>query len=291
MSAPGRSEREFVTSGCDGSLLGALGRRLRLLALLALAGTLAACASIPPGAGSNPADPWEVYNRQVFEINDRVDRALLKPVAQAYEAVLPRDVRVCINNVFLNLLEPVNAINNLLQGKPAEAMTDVCRLAVNSTIGLLGCFDVAAKAGAPRSNEDFGQTLGRWGLQPGPYFVLPVLGPSTVRDTFGRLFDFLGTDPLWYVQDIPVRNTLVGVRLVDTRASLLPAEKVLEAAALDRYQFIRDAYLQLRRNLVYDGNPPRLTDPDEDESETGESSPAAARPTPGQDQPPPAPPR
>jgi phospholipid-binding lipoprotein MlaA len=261
--------------------------------LLVLLGLLAAgCATtMPTNAGQNPADPWEVYNRHVFEFNDRVDRALLKPVAQAYEAVLPRDVRVCINNVFLNLLEPVNAINNLLQGKPAEAMTDVCRLAVNSTIGLFGCFDVAAKAGAPRSNEDFGQTFGRWGLQPGPYFVLPVLGPSTVRDTFGRLFDFLGTDPLWYVQDIPVRNTLVGVRLVDTRASLLPAEKVLEAAALDRYQFIRDAYLQLRRNLVYDGNPPRLLDPDEDEGEAGESPPAAATPTPGQDQPPTAPPR
>ena len=223
--------------------MGVLGRLLQKVALLALAGGLAACASIPPGAGTNPADPWEVYNRHMFDVNDRVDRAVFKPVAQAYEAVLPQDVRVCVNNMFLNLLEPVNAINNLLQGKPSEAMSDLCRLAVNSTVGLFGCFDVAAKAGAPRSNEDFGQTLGRWGLQPGPYFVLPFLGPSSVRDAFGRLFDFLGTDPLWYIQDIPVRNTLVGVRLVDTRASLLPAEKVLEAAALDRYQFVRDAYL------------------------------------------------
>jgi len=254
--------------------MGVLGRLLQKVALLALAGGLAACASIPPGAGTNPADPWEVYNRHMFDVNNRVDRAVFKPVAQAYEAVLPQDVRVCVNNMFLNLLEPVNAINNLLQGKPSEAMSDLCRLAVNSTVGLFGCFDVAAKAGAPRSNEDFGQTLGRWGLQPGPYFVLPLLGPSSVRDTFGRLFDFLGTDPLWYIQDIPVRNTLVGVRLVDTRASLLPAEKVLEAAALDRYQFIRDAYLQLRRNLVYDGNPPRLLDPDdEDEDERPAAAP------------------
>ena len=254
--------------------MGVLGRLLQKVALLALAGGLAACASIPPGAGTNPADPWEVYNRHMFDVNDRVDRAVFKPVAQAYEAVLPQDVRVCVNNMFLNLLEPVNAINNLLQGKPSEAMSDLCRLAVNSTVGLFGCFDVAAKAGAPRSNEDFGQTLGRWGLQPGPYFVLPLLGPSSVRDTFGRLFDFLGTDPLWYIQDIPVRNTLVGVRLVDTRASLLPAEKVLEAAALDRYQFVRDAYLQLRRNLVYDGNPPRLLNPDdEDEDERPAAAP------------------
>ena len=254
--------------------MGVLGRLLQKVALLALAGGLAACASIPPGAGTNPADPWEVYNRHMFDVNNRVDRAVFKPVAQAYEAVLPQDVRVCVNNMFLNLLEPVNAINNLLQGKPSEAMSDLCRLAVNSTVGLFGCFDVAAKAGAPRSNEDFGQTLGRWGLQPGPYFVLPFLGPSSVRDAFGRLFDFLGTDPLWYIQDIPVRNTLVGVRLVDTRASLLPAEKVLEAAALDRYQFVRDAYLQLRRNLVYDGNPPRLLDPDdEDEDERPAAAP------------------
>jgi phospholipid-binding lipoprotein MlaA len=264
--------------------MGVLGRLLQKVALLALAGGLAACASIPPGAGTNPADPWEVYNRHMFDINDRVDRAVFKPVAQAYEAVLPQDVRVCVNNMFLNLLEPVNAINNLLQGKPSEAMSDLCRLAVNSTVGLFGCFDVAAKAGAPRSNEDFGQTLGRWGLQPGPYFVLPLLGPSSVRDTFGRLFDFLGTDPLWYIQDIPVRNTLVGVRLVDTRASLLPAEKVLEAAALDRYQFVRDAYLQLRRNLVYDGNPPRLLDPDDEDEE---ERPAAA---PGPRDDPPLPP-
>jgi phospholipid-binding lipoprotein MlaA len=264
--------------------MGVLGRLLQKVALLVLAGGLAACASIPPGAGTNPADPWEVYNRHMFDINDRVDRAVFKPVAQAYEAVLPQDVRVCVNNMFLNLLEPVNAINNLLQGKPSEAMSDLCRLAVNSTVGLFGCFDVAAKAGAPRSNEDFGQTLGRWGLQPGPYFVLPLLGPSSVRDTFGRLFDFLGTDPLWYIQDIPVRNTLVGVRLVDTRASLLPAEKVLEAAALDRYQFIRDAYLQLRRNLVYDGNPPRLLDPDDEDDE---ERPAAA---PGPRDDPPLPP-
>jgi phospholipid-binding lipoprotein MlaA len=258
----------------------ALGSLGRLVAALLLAGGLAACASIPPGAGANPADPWEVYNRHVFDFNDRVDRALLKPVAQAYEAVLPRDARVCVNNAFLNFLEPVNAINNLLQAKPSEAMTDVSRFLWNSTAGLLGCFDLAAIAGAARSNEDFGQTLGHWGAEPGPYFVLPLLGPSTVRDTFGRLFDFLGTDPVWYIQQIPLRNSLVGLRLVDTRASLLPAEKLLEAAALDRYQFLRDAFLQLRRNLVYDGNPPRLLDPD-DEDEQPPRPPAA----PGADQP------
>ena len=267
----------------------ALSTLCRLATALLLAGALGACASIPPGAGSNPVDPWEVYNRNMFEFNDTVDRAVMKPVAKAYEAVVNEDIRGCINNAFLNLLEPVNAINNLLQGKPVQAASDLCRFAINSTLGVAGCLDIASKIGLQRSNEDFGQTLGRWGVAPGPYFVLPILGPSSVRDAFGRLFDFLGTDPIWYIQDIPVRNSLVGARLVDTRASLLPAERVLEAAALDRYQFIRDAYLQLRRNLVYDGNPPRLKDPDEDD---GDEAPPGGNPAaPSADQPSPALPR
>jgi phospholipid-binding lipoprotein MlaA len=231
------------------------------LAALVLAGGLVGCASIPPGAGTHAADPFEVYNRHMFEFNDRVDRAVLKPVAQAYETVLPQGLRTCINNAFLNVGEPINAVNNLLQGKPRAAFLDVCRFVINSTIGLFGCFDNAAKMGIERSNEDFGQTLGRWGLLPGPYFVLPLLGPSTIRDTVGRAADFLGTDPLWYIEHVPTRNVLVGTRLVDTRAGLLPAERVLDVAALDRYQFVRDAYLQMRRSLVYDGDPPPLPDP------------------------------
>lgn len=244
---------------------------LRCLTAVLLAGGLAACATIPPGAGSNPADPWEVYNRHMFDINDRVDRAVLKPVAEVYEAVLPSVVRTCINNAFLNLLEPLNAVNNLLQAKPSQAMSDVSRFFWNSTAGLLGCIDLASKAGAPRSNEDFGQTLGWWGVGPGPYFVLPFFGPSTVRDAFGRVADLLNLDPIWYLDNISLRNSLIGLRIVDTRASLLQAEKVLSAAAIDRYQFVRDAYLQLRRNLVYDGNPPRLPDDDyyDDEGDTG----------------------
>ena len=260
----------------------ALARLLRLAAALLVAGALGACASIPPGAGSNPADPWEVYNRHVFDLNDRLDRAVMRPVAEAYEKVLPEPVRICINNAFRNLGEPINAVNNLLQGKPVRALLDLCRFAVNSTMGLLGCFDIATTGGlAPRSNEDFGQTLGRWGAGPGPYFVLPLLGPSTVRDTLGRLVDFLGTDLLWYLNDIRLRNSLVGLRLVDTRAGLLPAERVLDTAAIDRYQFVRDAFLQLRRNLVYDGDPPRLEDPYEDfdddpEPPDGAGTPAGA---------------
>jgi phospholipid-binding lipoprotein MlaA len=221
----------------------------------------------------------------MFEFNDRVDSVLLNPLAQIYEASLPEVVRNCIANAFANLAELPTALNNLLQGKPADAATDVCRFAINSTVGLAGCFDVAAKVGLSRNSEDFGQTLGRWGLLPGPYFVLPFLGPSTIRDTLGRAVDMGVTDPLGYLEHVRTRNALSGTRVIDTRAGLLPAEKVVEAAALDRYQFIRDGYLQRRRNLVHDGNPPRLVDPEEDDPpgkpapKTREPDQPAAAPT------------
>jgi len=235
-------------------------RVLRLLLLLACSALLAACATIPSDAGRNPTDPWERYNRHMFDLNDRVDRAVLKPVAQAYEN-LPKGARDCAANVFANLNDVPNALNNLLQGKPVQAVSDICRVAINSTVGLLGCFDVASRMGLEKSEEDFGQTLAVWGMGPGPYFVWPILGPNTVRDSGGRIVGFY-TDPLGYADPVRLRNSLYGVRLIDTRAALLPAERVLEGAALDRYQFIRDAYLQRRRSLVYDGNPPRLPDPD-----------------------------
>jgi phospholipid-binding lipoprotein MlaA len=265
---------------------------LRLLrgALLATAALAAAgCATVPPDAGSNPADPWERYNRHMNEFNDRVDRALLKPVAQGYADYVPRPVRDCVGNMFANLNDVPVALNNLLQGKPALAASDVCRVVINSTIGLLGCFDVASRMGLERHDEDFGQTLGRWGAGPGPYFVWPLLGPSTVRDSVGRVAGFY-TDPLDYVERVRVRNSLSGTRLIDTRASLLPAERVIDGAALDRYQFIRDAYLQRRRNNVYDGNPPRLRDPyDEEEDEPPPANGAASKAAEPADQPPPAP--
>lgn len=252
-----------------------LGKLLRILAALAVAGVAAGCATIPPGAGSNPADPWEVYNRNMFEINQNVDRAVVKPIAKAYEAILPAEVRTCINNAFLNLGEAVNFVNNVLQGKPEAAITDLCRFVINTTVGVAGCFDVAAKMGMPRSNEDFGQTLARWGFPSGPYFVLPFLGPSTVRDTVGRISESLSLNPLIFVNDVALRNSLIGLGVVDLRASLLPAEKVLDAAAIDRYEFVRDAFLQLRRNLIHDGNPPRLIDPDDDDNGAELPKPAA----------------
>ncbi len=235
-------------------------------ALLALCALLAAgCATIPPGAGTNPADPWEVYNRHVFDFNDRVDRALTRPVAEFYVDHVPEPLRQCLGGVFNNLSELPSALNNLLQAKPAAALTDLCRVAINSTVGLLGCFDVAAKMGLARSDEDFGQTLGRWGLAAGPYFVWPLLGPSSVRDSVGRVAGFY-TDPLDALRPINLRNALAVTRLIDTRAQLLPAERVMRAAALDWYQFVRDTYLLRRFSLVHDGDPPRQPDDFDDEA-------------------------
>lgn len=254
---------------------------VRVIVLPALALLVGACATqIPPNAGSNPADPWERYNRHMTAFNDRVDRALFKPVAQAYADYVPAPVRDCVGNVFGNIGDVPNALNNLLQGKPREAVSDICRVVINTTVGVLGCFDVASKAGLEKSDEDFGQTLGRWGYPLGPYFVWPFLGPSTVRDSFGRVAGFY-TDPVDYVDSVRLRNSLWATRFIDTRASLLPAEKLFETA-LDRYVAIRDAYLQRRRSQVYDGSPPRERDLDEE----GESKPATPP-----DQPEPAPPR
>jgi len=237
---------------------------LRLLAVVTVIVGTGACATIPPDAGSNPVDPFERYNRHMTEFNDRVDRAVLKPVAQAYANNVPDPVRDCVGNIFRNVADVPNAVNHLLQGRPASAVSDICRLVINTTVGVLGCFDVASKAGLEKSEEDFGQTLGRWGAGPGPYFVWPFLGPSTVRDAIGRVVDFFNVDPLYYIDSVPTRNVLYGIRFIDTRAGLIPAEKLIEGAALDRYQFIRDAFLQRRRNLIYDGNPPREREPDEE---------------------------
>ena len=236
--------------------------RIAALAGAALVAALAGCATVPPDAGRNPVDPLERVNRQVYEFNDRVDRYALKPAAQAYTSVVPKPVRSCIGGFFSNLGEVPNFVNDLLQGKPAAAATDACRLVINSTVGLLGCFDVATGMGLDRSTEDFGQTLGKWGFGPGAYLVLPLFGPSDLRDGLGKIVDF-ETDPVSYVTPAHDGWYLTGVRTVDLRAGLFDAEKLVEGAALDRYSFIRDAYLQRRRNLVYDGNPPLEKDDDD----------------------------
>lgn len=233
--------------------------RLRALILssLLLLTLLGGCAT------NNPRDPLEPMNRAIYSFNDGLDNVLLKPVAQGYRAVLPQFVRTGVSNFFANINDVIIALNNLLQGKVLNAVSDVGRVAVNSTIGILGLFDPATEFGLEKHNEDFGQTLGYWGVGDGAYLVLPLFGPSNIRDAVGRFVDFK-TDPLTYVHSMRARNILWGTRLINTRADLLDTSKILETAALDPYEFVRDAYLQRRRNLVFDGAPPMEKDDDTD---------------------------
>lgn len=227
--------------------------RLALVLLLGTTLGLAGCATT--GDDRDPRDPLEDFNRSVFKFNDSLDRAIIRPVARGYARVMPAPVNQGVTNFFNNLSDVRSALNNLLQFKIGRAFSDVGRIAVNSTLGILGLMDVASNINLPRYNEDFGQTLGVWGFGPGPYLVLPVVGPSSGRDGVGFVVDWF-TDPLYYLDDPVVAWSLRGLDLVDTRADLLSASRVFEQAALDPYAFIRDAYLQRRRNLVYDGNAP-----------------------------------
>jgi phospholipid-binding lipoprotein MlaA len=220
-------------------------------------GLLGGCATGPKGP--DPRDPFEPMNRGIYEFNERIDKAILQPTARAYRTVLPQFVRQSVSNVFSNLNDVRVALNNALQGKFTTAYSDMGRVLINSSLGILGLFDIASEAGIEKHQEDFGQTLGWWGLRDGPYLVLPLFGPSSGRDVVGFGVDWI-TDPVTYVDPSGTRYVFVGTRLVNRRAELLDASKVLDTAALDQYEFVRDAYLQRRRNLVYDGNPPRSKD-------------------------------
>ena len=244
----------------------------RFLGLLLLLTALGGCAT----TGGNPHDPLEGYNRAMFSFNEGVDKAIVKPVASGYKTVMPEFARTGVTNFFSNLRDPWIGVNNILQGKVGAGASDFGRFAVNTTVGILGLFDVASNAGLEKHNEDFGQTLGRWGVGSGAYVVLPILGPSSVRDGLSLLVVDWRGDPLWYVGNIPTRNELVGVRLVDNRANLLDTSRLAEEAALDQYAYVRDAYLQRRRSLIYDGDPPPEPDPAKT-SETGESEETPAR--------------
>lgn len=228
------------------------GQRFRGATLaVAVACLLGGCAT-----SGNPKDPIEGFNRAMFGFNEAVDKAVIKPVAQGYEAVLPSPVRTGVTNFFGNIADVFIGVNNLLQGKPADAFNDWGRVLVNTTIGILGLFDVASEMGMEKHDEDFGQTFGRWGVGDGAYVVLPFFGPRTVRDTVGLAID-VSVDPVANIDHVPTRNSLLALRIVDTRADLLPADKVIEEAALDKYAYVRDGYLQRRQSLIHDGNPPR----------------------------------
>jgi len=213
---------------------------------------VAGCAT---GPNANPADPFEPMNRGVSRFNETVDDAVLVPVATAYQRALPSMVRSGVNNFFNNIGDVWSLANNVAQLKLQGSAETFMRLNVNTFFGLGGLLDVASDAGISRHEEDFGQTLGYWGVGPGPYVVLPLLGPSTLRDTVAKPLDYYG-DPLAHMEDVRWRNSLTALRVVDTRSQYLRAGRLLGDAALDKYSFTRDAFLQRRRSQVYDGNPP-----------------------------------
>lgn len=238
----------------------------------------AAFALFAGGCASNgdPRDPLEPMNRAIYHFNDGLDHLLIKPGAELYQGrMIPQFARNGIRNFFSNINDVVITLNDLLQGKFAQAESDLGRFVINSTAGILGFRDVATDAGLPKHNEDFGQTLGVWGLGDGPYLVLPLLGPSSARDAVGWVGDAYSW-PLVYVRPYRTRNQLIALRYIQLRADLLAATTVLEAAALDPYTFTRDAYLQRRRNLVYDGNPPPEKDELEPEPKSDDSKSGSA---------------
>jgi phospholipid-binding lipoprotein MlaA len=203
-------------------------------------------------------DPLEPYNRVMFTFNDKLDKAVLKPVAQGYQAVVPAFLRQRVTDFFNNLGDVSVVVNDLLQFKIQQTLLDTSRLVYNTTFGLGGLFDVSTFLGLPRHDEDFGQTLGRWGVGEGYYLVLPVLGPSTTRDVWGVPVDRVLLNPVFYVQPTSAQWGLTGTDAVNERANLLRLEKAFEEEfQVDPYSFQRQAYLQQRRNLVYDGNPPK----------------------------------
>jgi phospholipid-binding lipoprotein MlaA len=209
----------------------------------------AGVALVPMAAQAADEDPWESINRPIFRFNDTLDTYALKPIAQGYQYIAPQFVEDGVHNFFNNIGDVGNLANNVLQAKPAAAGVDTARLIFNTTFGLLGFIDVGTKMGLQRNDEDFGQTLGYWGVGSGPFVMLPLLGPSTVRDAIAKYPDTY-TSPYRYIDYVPTRNTGFGINLVDTRASLLSAERLISG---DKYTFIRNAYLQNREFKVKDG--------------------------------------
>jgi len=234
---------------------------MKLLAILLLTSLLlSGCSST--SRHTNPKDPLEGFNRSIYSFNDTLDKAVLKPVAQGYDTVMPTLGKKMVHNFFSNIDDIFVTANALMQFKFKQAASDFTRVWVNSTFGIFGLFDVADKL--EKHNEDFGQTLGYWGVGSGPYLVLPLLGPSTIRDGTGLAVDsHYGV--IESLEDIPVRNSIWATGKVDQRVHLLPAEKIIEDTVVDRYSFIRDGYLMHRQSLVYDGDPPRIKYDEDDE--------------------------
>lgn len=235
-------------------------RRLAAFGVAAAAIALAGCAALPGGqAARSPVDPFESYNRAMDAFNQKLDDVVVAPAARAYGAVVPSFARMMVGNFFANLWDLPSAGHQVLQGKPEKAVLGLFRFAVNSTLGVGGLLDIATDAGIYREREDFGQTFGRWGIPAGPYLVLPLFGPSSVRDAIGLVLDFK-TDLVSEIQPASARLGLRTLWIVDLRERLFAATDLVQGIALDRYLFVRDSYLQRRRSLVWDGDPPEDDD-------------------------------
>lgn len=234
-----------------------------LVASVSVAALLTGCATTTATGPANPADPLESMNRGIYSFNEGLDEAVFKPVATAYQAVTPRVARAGVTNFFDNLGDAWSFVNNLLQGQGEGAYNSMVRFSVNSVLGIGGLFDIASEAGIERKKQDFGQTLGRWGVPTGPYLVLPFWGPSTVRDTGGMVVDAFGY-PANTIDDVRWRNSLYALRVVNRRADLLKAGDVLDSVALDKYSLVRDVYLRSRIGGAASGGEGRLENYDDD---------------------------
>ncbi len=241
---------------------------LRGVASLLLAVGLTACA----GPGGHPKDPLEPLNRATYSFNEKADSYVVRPLAEVYDYA-PLPVKVGVGNFFGNLADVWIGVNNLLQGKFVDGLSDGGRFLVNSTVGIFGVFDIATELGLEKHDEDLGQTLGRWGVGDGPYLVLPLLGSSNLRDTVGLAGD-LHVDPVLSFESVSARNSATGLRFVNRRSQLLGADTTAEQAALDKYEYMRSFYIQYRKSQIYDGRPPREKDPD-DEADVDETTPAS----------------
>jgi len=254
----------------------------RLGACVAAAAVLAGCAGSSSNLATdvaNPADPWETVNRRVYQFNDEFDRGVTRPIAEFYTFITPAPARNCVHNIFANLGDVWSAFNSLLQGRGHDFVNTLGRVLLNTTMGVGGCFDVHTANQGTRIRNDFGTTLGVWGVGQGPYLVLPFVGPSSIRDGVGLATDTL-VNPLTVgaIHDVPVRNSLLGVQAVNVRANLLGASNLVDNTALDAYSFVRDAYLQRRNHMVWHrtGVEPVLPDYGNADEEAGEEADAEA---------------
>jgi phospholipid-binding lipoprotein MlaA len=265
-------------------------RSIRVMFLITAACASSACVTLPPNSPRSPQDPWESWNRGVYRVNTALDKAITRPIARGYVKVVPQPIRTGVSNFFANVNTPTVMINDALQGKFLAATNDLGRFVLNTTVGIGGLLDPASSAGLDRNEEDFGLTLGHWGVHPGPFIELPVLGPSDLRDGPAKVVDAY-TKPTQYIHNIYIRYGLYAPYLIDIRASLLPLDDTLKNT-FDPYAFVRDAYLARRAYLVSDGKVTNeeLVDPGADDSPApGGSSITAPPAAPQQPAPPPAP--